>query len=203
MSKILVWTNLIMPLPVSSYRLPIAWSVAVTLLCPWLVLIGCQVFDASFLPIADSSLPPYSLAADGQSALSFKQGPDPTLTVQRDSKLSLLLRPSEPVHVPVVLRAFRGRAGQLRRWGAPFETLNDGGFVLRARPDELPEIDSGPWDLVLLIGRPEALPPNPHTLPEGPGGVGWQVLRLRLNIEGERRPGAFLQVGVKITRGSS
>lgn len=192
-----------MPLPVSFYRLPIARFVVLALLLPWLVLIGCHVFDASFLSSTDNSLPPYSLAADGHSVLSFKQGPDPTLTVLRDSKLSLLLRPSEPVHGPVVLRTFRGRAGQLRLWGAPFETLNDGGFVLRARPDELPEMDSGPWELVLLIGRPEALPANPHTLPEGPGGVGWQVLRLHLNIEGERRPGAFLQVDVKRTRGTS
>lgn len=172
----------------SCLRLPAVWLTAPLFFALWVGFLGRFVLDRAFRPDTAAVLPPYSLYFN--EGRGRDQGPtlDPVLTLPSDETLSIILRPSEPIRVPVTLRAFWGRGGELRRWAAPFAPLNGGGFVLRAPVSELPELASGQWNLVFLVGQPGSLPHNPHEVPVGAGGLGWQVLRLRLNIPAESVP---------------
>ena len=192
----------------SRLRLPAVWLTAPILFALWVGLLGRFVLDRVFRADAVAELPPYSVYFNEdnfQADRGHYQEPalDPVLTLLADETLSIILRPSAPIRVPVTLRAFRGRGGELRRWGAPFEPLNGGGFVLRAPLSALPELASGQWNLVFLVGEPRSLPPNPHEVPVGPGGLGWQVLRLRLNIAAESVPQQFIHAPVKSSRAAS
>jgi hypothetical protein len=181
------WTNVTMspPSQINASRSLYLWLLIAPLFLVWIFFLGHRLLDATFHERSDTAVPPYALAVDGVPAPHFESGPDPILSLHLDDKLTMLLRPSEPVKAPVSLRAFRGRNGQLRRWSVSFEPLNNGGFLLRTRTRELPEIDRGAWDLAFLIGLPEALPENPHELPDGSGGPGWQVVRVHLDVRGD------------------
>lgn len=147
-------------------------------------MLGNRIHDfTTALENEPAHLPIYALAVDSLSAPRPVHGLRPVVTVQPADKLNILLRPSESVAMPVALRAFIGRGGELQRWAAPFEARNDGGFVLRAKVAELPDLQGGRYELALLVGRPAALPDNPHILPSESGGAGWQVLRLSLTVQ--------------------
>lgn len=167
----------------------------------WVSLLGRQVRDwVAALDPEPAGQPVYALAIDSQAGQPVTRGREPVLTVQRTDRLNILLRPSEPIGTPMVLRAFAGRGGEMRRWAAPFESRNDGGFVLCSTAAELPELQVGYWELALLVGSPQALPQDPHSLPAGPGGVGWQVLRLGLNIAPDTALGSLVSYPVKNRR---
>lgn len=130
---------------------------------------------------APEPLPVYALTAQGGVVDAQGEGPDAALRIARGAALRLILRPAAAVEGVVVLRAFRVRDGQARRLAAPFGRLEGGGFQLRA-PSDVLELRPGRWDLVLLLGRPDALPADPHELPTRSGGLGWQRLQVALNV---------------------
>lgn len=177
--------SLKMPSPFRRLLRPsIAWFMIPSALVVWFLFVQIHVSEWPLFR-GGPELSPYSISVDSVRSQRWTRGEDPILGVRWSEKFSLLLRPGAPVQLPVTLRVFRGRDGSLQRWGAPFVPLNDGGFLLNTRPADLPELGRGPWELVFLIGRPGALPANPFVLPDGPGGVGWQVLRLQLSVEGD------------------
>lgn len=182
-------------------RLFVVWSLILASIVAWVLFTGHYVFGWKSLYFAsvDSEWVPYSLSVDSHRTRSQSRGTTPVLSVRWDEKFSLLLRPSAPVHEPVSLRAFRQRGGTLERWGAPFQPLNNGGFILNARPADAPALGDGTWELIFLIGRSDALPHNPYVFSDGPGGAGWQVLRLRVDVDGPP-PESILQSPVRTRR---
>lgn len=183
-----------MPSPhrICSARPSLTWLLILPLFVGWLLFFKHYVLSFALPLDSSDELPPYSLSLSSQRVKTSPLDSDSVLSLRHDEKLSILLRPGQPVHAPLALRAFKGRHGRVERWGAPFVTLNNGGFLLDARPEDLPDLSPGEWEMIFLIGRPDKLPSNPYELPAARGGNGWQMLRFRLNVDGPLDPAPHL-----------
>lgn len=103
----------------------------------------------------------YSLAIEGgnQAQRGDPPKPDAILKLDPASRLSLALRPQTPVSGAIAVRGFLVRDGVVQHWDAPV-LLGAGGVVrIEGTAGALfGELTEGNWDVVVIIGRPEALP---------------------------------------------
>jgi hypothetical protein len=114
---------------------------------------------ALFLGTRSAPLPSYeaALLAGGEIA---ERGPaDPThpTRVGRGTELDLVLRPDTRVHGAVSGRAFLRVGGELRSWSATYEVQDSGAVRVHGSFTE-PLGEAGDAELVVMIGRPSALP---------------------------------------------
>ncbi len=99
------------------------------------------------------------------------------------SRIELVLRPSTAAQGPVAVRAFLNRGGELQPWAVTPEVSPEGAVRIAGPVEKLlPEV-TGEVEILLAVGRPEALPDARDVLTAPPAG--WRLLRYRL----ERLPG--------------
>ena len=98
---------------------------------------------------------------------------------------------AEPLSVvqgAVAARVFLIRGDDVQAWDPPFEVDRDGSVHIEGKVDQLfAGVPAGPWEVALVVGRPETLPTARNLLhmrdTEG-GHAPWQVVRERIVLEG-------------------
>ncbi|TKC99956.1 CHAT domain-containing protein [Polyangium fumosum] len=110
---------------------------------------------------APAPIAAYTLSVEGGNQAERGDRPPEDVVIRLDpaSRLSLALRPGSPVAGAIAVRGFLVREGAARAWEPPM-VVGAGGVVriegtAAALFGDVPE---GAWDVVLLVGRPEALP---------------------------------------------
>lgn len=156
----------------------IVWLLAPLFALTWFATLH-RCFREDILP---QPLPPYSLGVQAGSTAQPLESPREgiPIQIQERSHLSLVLRPLTPVAGPLEIRAYLPDGN---RWPMLFQRHPGGVFSLNERIDTHWTLGPGTHDLLFLIGRPTALPKDPYEIPKGHGGVGWQALSLRVQLE--------------------
>ncbi len=144
---------------------------------------------------APAPLAAYSLSVEGgnQAQRGDRPSPDSVIRLDPASRLSLVLRPETPVSGAIAVRGFLVREGVAEPWETP-AAVGAGGVVridgtAAALFADVPE---GAWDVVLFLGRPEALPEDAalaRASASGEGLAGLSTHRLRITLSRPR--GAF------------
>lgn len=120
---------------------------------------------APFAP-PEPSLPPYHAALRG-GAIGASAGPGgPAEVILRPGDiLDITLRPATRVGFYVRARAYLVRGDEVRPWAAPVRLDGDGGaHVAGVREALFAGVPAGAWEIVVAIGRAEALPASPEAL---------------------------------------
>jgi hypothetical protein len=76
----------------------------------------------------------------------------------RGELVRLLVRPRTAVREPVAARVFLRRGDNVRPWPAPVEISSAGAVRVAGSPETLPPGTEGDWEVVVAIGRQEAMP---------------------------------------------
>jgi hypothetical protein len=109
-------------------------------------------------------LPAYELAAEGGeeelrgSSEPSRTGPATVLRVKPGTRVEFVVRPAVAVDGDVDVRAFLVRQGESRAWTPPYERSSDGAFRIVGPARALFGPSEGELDVVLVVGRPAALP---------------------------------------------
>jgi hypothetical protein len=94
-------------------------------------------------------------------------------------RFRLLLRPERAAIGHVGARVFLVRGAEVRRWQTPIDVSSEGAIRIVTSLETLPPGSAGLWDLVVVVGDPDALPDSP---PEREG-TAVQVLRAKVRFE--------------------
>lgn len=107
----------------------------------------------------------------GTPARPVAARPGEPARLTRDSLLSVTITPRQPAPdllAALETRAFLGHveaAGaepeEVRPWPVTLERSPQGGFLLRGRVRDLPDLGPGTWDLIFVFARPGHMPPRP------------------------------------------
>ncbi|MDI1480210.1 CHAT domain-containing protein [Polyangium sp. y55x31] len=134
----------------------------------------------------------YTLSVEGgnQSERGDEPPKDAVIRLDPASRLSLALRPEAPVSGAIAVRGFLVREGAAKPWEPPM-VVGAGGVVriegtAAALFGDVPE---GAWDVVLLVGRPEALPEESALARAAVSGeklARWSAHRLRITLSRPR-----------------
>ncbi|MDI1449098.1 CHAT domain-containing protein [Polyangium sp. 6x1] len=141
---------------------------------------------------APAPIAAYTLSVEGgnQAERGDKPPEDAVIRLDPASRLSLALRPASPVSGAIAVRGFVVREGAAKPWEPPM-VVGAGGVVriegtAAALFGDVPE---GAWDIVLLLGRPEALPDEPTLARAAVSGemlAGLSAHRLRITLSRPR-----------------
>jgi len=109
-------------------------------------------------PLAPS-LPGYEVAfAGGEQEWRGESDAKAEHRARRGERVRLDARPRTAVDGPVEARLFVRRGADVRAWPAAMQVSAAGAVRVVAAVDALPAGTTGAWDLVLVVGRPEAMP---------------------------------------------
>lgn len=109
---------------------------------------------------AEPELPVYGLELSPEPEHDEPPGRSRTARVRADGVLTIAVRPAQAVVGAVTAQAFLADGKILRPWAVRFERSEAGTFLLRARVEDLPGLEVGRHELVILVGRPDRLPPS-------------------------------------------
>ncbi len=109
----------------------------------------------------DAALPAYEIAfVGGDQALrgAVPAAVAPVHKFSRGESFRMVLRPRTALGGPVAARLFLRRGADVRAWDAPVDVSSEGAVRVVASLDTLPAASEGDWDLVVVVGRPDAVP---------------------------------------------
>jgi hypothetical protein len=113
---------------------------------------------------AEPPLPAYELSFVGGEQIWRGDPPsDPAAPHRfaRGEHVRLFARPSTEVDGPVEARIFLRRGQDVRAWPTSIDVSSAGAVRVVASPESLPAGTEGDWDVIVAVGRPDALPgPN-------------------------------------------
>ncbi|WP_437935121.1 hypothetical protein [Sorangium sp. So ce341] len=115
-------------------------------------------------PARAPSLPAYALALEGGEWEERGAGraPGAAPRLGPGSRVELILRPELPVHGPIAVRGALVQGVHARPWSPPVELSPDGAVrIAGTREAVFPGVPDGAWEIVLAVGRAEALPADP------------------------------------------
>jgi hypothetical protein len=120
---------------------------------------GLLLWIATRKPIDD--LPSYALAfettaQDERSADA--PSPKADVKLRATTQVDLILRPHDSPKTPVAMRAISMQNGVARPWAPPSEVSATGVVRIRGKASELFPTPHGEYELLIAVGRPEALP---------------------------------------------
>lgn len=110
-----------------------------------------------------------------------------------------VLRPGQPFHLDIEprgqvagavgARAFLLRGDEVRPWDPPFVVDRDGTVHVAGAVDKLfAGIPPGPWEVAIVVGRPETLPTAPldvlRARDAGTRDAAWRLVRRRILLGG-------------------
>lgn len=138
---------------------PRAWmGRAALLLAAALGVVGLWIL---IRPAPPEPMAAYTLTVEGgiKQQRSDPSAPASVLKLDPNTRLAMALRPEKPVIGAVFVRGFLVKDGALRSWDAP-AMVGAGGVVrIEGRAGALfGELEEGAWDIVIVVGRPEAMP---------------------------------------------
>jgi hypothetical protein len=129
---------------------------------------------------APDALPTYELGSvAGARELRGEPADDRPLALSPSARVEIVARPATKLQGSVAIRVLFARGREVHRWNIDAEISPDGAVrIARAATGPLP-VAPGPWDLVVAIGRPDAMPDEDATLVSHPSDAGAvQVLRI-------------------------
>ncbi len=155
-----------------------------------LLLVAAAVLTAGLLlffrmRMEPPTVPPYELkGVEGEATPEAG-----TEVVLRPGALfSLAAEPRNVVQGAVGARGFLLRGDDVEAWDPPYELGRDGSVLVHGRVEQLFRgVPPGPWEIALVIGRPETLPTARDLLrarDAGGGWAAWQIVRERVRLEG-------------------
>ncbi len=158
---------------------------AVALIAPLAVAAGLLLTFASLR--SAGSIPNYELTLSGEQPMRGEtDSPAEPMGTHRFSpheRFRVLLRPERAFEGPVAARVFLVRGGDVRIWHTPVDVSNEGAIRIVTPLETLPADSGGAWDMVIVVGRPDALPDAPPA--SGAQGTrAMHVLRARVVFEG-------------------
>ena len=133
---------------------------------PWLAAAGVSLAAAAGLlfvlrPPELSPLPGYEMPLPGGGVQDLRSAGVPSgdgmARYLPTSDIEVVAFPPQPVEGPVAARAFFVRGGQVVAWDAAPEVSQEGAVRFAATVSSLPVAAPGPWDVVVVLGRPETL----------------------------------------------
>jgi hypothetical protein len=136
-------------------------------------LVVALVASAFWISTRDEGpLPAYAIVVTGQRDVrSATDAPRDAPRLGPGSRLEITLRPATAARGPVSARGFLVRAGRARPWDAPTVVAEGGAVRVHGTREALfPGIEDGPLELVLAVGRPDALPSADEVTAELNGG---------------------------------
>jgi hypothetical protein len=132
----------------------VLWAVGVL----GLAIVGVFVIGRN-APAA--ALPEYELALVGGDQTTYGapvQLRADTIRVRASTRVQIVARPAMKPEGAVAARAFLIDGGAARAWSAPVEIGEDGSARIAGDAGAIFPAPSGDWDVVVAIGRPNALP---------------------------------------------
>jgi hypothetical protein len=134
-------------------------------------------------PSAAPELPEYRLDASSGERTLRSADPAPVAVPRYGpgSRIELVLRPSTAVRGPVAARAFLLQGGEVKPWPVAVEVAPEGAVRIAGPVEALLPRVSGELEILLAVGRPDALPDAAavhEALARPPAG--WRLLRYRL-----------------------
>ncbi|WP_437313099.1 hypothetical protein [Sorangium sp. So ce385] len=138
-----------------------------------------------FRPAAGPPFPGYTLSiAGGERNARGAPGAPAAPRIGPGSLVELVLRPATPVRGPVAVRGVLVQGGRRETWRPPVEITADGVVRIAGTREALfPGLPDGPWEVVLAVGRPDALPADPAAAQGAPEDL--QVLRATVVLKEE------------------
>ncbi|WP_438023404.1 hypothetical protein [Sorangium sp. So ce233] len=122
-------------------------------------------------PARGPALPAYALLLDGgeREERGGAPSPDAAPRLGPGSRVELILRPELPVHGPIAIRGALVQRGRVvRAWSPPAEISPDGAVrIAGTREAVFPGVPDGAWDIIVAVGRAEAL----EALPADPAAA--------------------------------
>ena len=83
-------------------------------------------------------------------------------TLGKGDNFNLLIRPTSRVQGAVAARGFLLQGDQTRAWNPTFVVAEDGTVTLSGPVEKVfADVPPGPWDVAVIVGRPETLPTKP------------------------------------------
>jgi hypothetical protein len=102
--------------------------------------------------------------------------------VSEGSRFSIVLRPETRVEGPVAARAVLVRDGRSQEFRVPIEVAPEGAVRLVATTEDFPAPAHGTWGLVVVVGRPDALPASEDVARKA-AGRGFRTFDVRVVVE--------------------
>jgi hypothetical protein len=129
-------------------------------------------FPASSQPVlasADAPIPAYQLwlvsselNAQGRRVEGYGMtwsATDPPMVFGQRIHLQIDISPAIPHRAPTQVRGFLIRNGRARSWNVQVESRENGSFrIAGAREALFPGVPLGPWEIVIVLGKPGTLP---------------------------------------------
>jgi hypothetical protein len=132
------------------------------------------------------TLPPYEVSfVGGEQPLRGPSATDPgEHKFSRGQRFRILLRPRTALQDRVGAKLFLRRADDVRVWDAPVDVSNEGAIRVVTSLDTLPPASDGAWELVVAVGRPDALPSTGAELDEAHAARGdYQLVTTHVRFE--------------------
>lgn len=105
------------------------------------------------------TLPRYEMSlSGGLQALRAAPVEDAPLVLGAEAQLTLVLRPATAVEQPVTAKLFVKQNTRTREWRSVAEVSSQGAVKLTANAADLGPMEPGELELVVVVGRPDALP---------------------------------------------
>jgi hypothetical protein len=131
------------------------------------------------------TVPTYELGSAPGGVVATDGG---EIVVRRGGRFAMAAEPMGVVQGAVAARVFLVRGDDVQAWDPPFEVDRDGSVHIEGKVDQLfAGVPPGPWEVALVVGRPETLPTARdllHAHDAGGGHAPWQVVRERIVLEG-------------------
>jgi hypothetical protein len=159
-------------------------AVAAAVLAPLALAAGLLLYVA--VP-SRSTLPVYQLDVTGgaQPLRNAPSAPAAHVSLAPGSQLEIVARPSTAVAEAVMARTFFVRGEDIHPWNPTMEISPEGAVRATAPPSSWANLTPGMWDLVVLIGRPDALPADTNAAKQwiaDPDRHGVQMLRYSVEV---------------------
>ncbi|AUX45863.1 uncharacterized protein SOCE26_073590 [Sorangium cellulosum] len=136
-------------------------------------------------PARAPALPAYALALASGEGEERGAAPAPGAAPRLGpgSRVELILRPERPVQGPIAVRGALVQGGRARAWTPPVEISPDGAVrIAGTREAVFPGVPDGAWDIVLAVGRAEALPADPAAAAAARDGTAPDAQLLRAQV---------------------
>lgn len=145
-------------------------------------LLAAAALAALWLRRGDPPLPAYVATIAGEQAQRAAPPPDAqpggVARLGPGAEIEVLLRPAQSVPGAVDARAFLAREGVERAVPASIERSDDGALRLGGSYEQLfGEAPRGAWELVVVVGRPGALPKSAGEA-SAAAHPPWQIVRV-------------------------
>jgi tetratricopeptide (TPR) repeat protein len=179
----------------SRRRMRLALAVAAPLLAAAAGLL-LALRPPAFAPLPDYQVDQVEALGGAAERRSGAEASDEPIHLAPGTSLHLRLLPFTEAKGPLAVRAALVRDGRAEAWRAP-ATFEPNGIVevVAPRDTAFAGVAGGAWELVVAVGRPDALPSTPEGLVRPPPNRDVKVVRVKLALDVDQAPPLRVELG--------